>query len=134
DAGAELAILLAPAAMEFVEPAQHVKLLTLLGESELRILKIIDGVLQIGNQGALVSRRQEAGAPERRALSRLRGTDDHEARQILILAAQPKKQPASHARSRKSLLAGVHLQAGAVMVNVVRHHGTDHANVINARA
>ena len=57
-----------------------VELLALLRRREPRIAEVGDRVLQVGDQRPLVGRRQEARAPERRALRRLARADHDEAR------------------------------------------------------
>ncbi len=80
----------------------------------------------------MISRREKTGAPERRALGRLRGADDDEAGQVLVFAAEPVVKPRAHAWSREGLLAGIHLQASAVVIDVVGDHAADDAHVVDA--
>ena len=68
DAGAELAVLLAPGAVQLVETAQGVELLPLASETGLRVFEVGDGVLEIADKSALVGGGQETAAPQRRAL------------------------------------------------------------------
>ena len=62
----------------------------------------------------------------------MRRADDNESRQVLVFAAQTVEQPRTHAWPRERLFARVHLQAGAVVVDVVRHHRTNDAQVVDA--
>ena len=62
-----------------------------------------------------------------------RGADDDEAGQVLVLAPQAVEQPRAQARPRERLLARVHLEAGAVVVDVVGDHRADDAQVVDAR-
>ena len=60
------------------------------------------------------------------------GGHHDERRQVLVLRAQAVNQPRSHAWPRERLLAGAHLQRRTGMVDVVRAHRADDADVVNA--
>ena len=60
------------------------------------------------------------------------GTDDHEAGQVLILSSQSIGEPRTHAWPGERLFAGAQLQGGAGVVDVVGHHRTDDADIVNA--
>ena len=90
------------------------------------------GYQKIRNERSLVGGRQKTRAPKRRSLGRLGWGDHDEAGEILVFAAEAIQKPRAETRSRKSLFARIHLQAGAIMVDVVRHHGPNDAKIIDA--
>src|SRR5205823_5877832 len=73
DAGAEAAVVFAALLVEGVEAPQEGELRLLAVARELGVADVGDRTLQVGDERALVGRRKEAGAPERRSLGRLRG-------------------------------------------------------------
>ena len=109
-------------AVQFIQLFQRVKLLPLVRQRQLAIRKIGDRLLEIRNQRSLVGRRKKARTPQRCALGRLRWTDDDKARQILVFGSQAINQPRSHAGAGEGLFAGVHLQAGAIVVDIIGDH------------
>ena len=119
-----------PFAVQLVELSQGIELPALGFEVLARAGKVLDRLGEVRDERALVRGRQEAVAPERRALRRLRRADDDEARQVAVLGAEAVEQPRPHRRPRERLLAGVHLQARAVVVDVVGDHSAEHAQVV----
>jgi hypothetical protein len=89
-------------------------------------------ILQIVDERPLIRRRQEAAAPERSALRGLRRAEHHEAGKVLVFAAQAVEEPGAEAGTGESLLARVHLKAGAVVIDVVRDHRADEAKIVHA--
>src|SRR5204863_418016 len=83
------------------------------------------------DERALIGGRQEARTPERRSLRGLRRADDQVAGQVLVLAAQSIEQPGAQAGARERLFPCVHLQACAVMVDVVRDHRANDSDVVS---
>ena len=132
DPGVELAVLLALLAVQVVEALQRVELVRSAapatpadfsdwrwGSSGRR--RACPGRRRAGSWSSTAARP----GPAARA-------DDDEAGQVLVLAAQAVEQPRAEAGPRKRLLARVHLQAGAVVVDVVGDHRADDADVVDA--
>jgi hypothetical protein len=99
---------------------------------ETRVADVGDRLLQVIDEGPLIRGRQEAAAPERSALRGLRWAEHDEAGQVLVLAAQAVEEPGTEARPGEGLLARVHLQAGAVVIDVVGDHRADEAKIVHA--
>src|SRR6266576_4107483 len=96
------------------------------------IAKVGDGILQVLDERSLIGAGQETRGPELSALEDRGGTDDHEAGQVLVLSAQSIGEPGTHAWPGEGLLAGAHLQSGPGVVDVIGHHRTNNADVVNA--
>ena len=117
--------------MQRVELGQGVELRRCSATRNLVVGQIRDRLLQIRRPASPGRPRAESSTTTGRPLGRLGRADHHEPRQVLILATQAVKQPGADAGPRERLLAGVHLQAGAVVVDVVRHHRANHAQVVD---
>ena len=95
------------------------------------IAEVGDGFLQVADECSLIGAGQETRGPKLSALEDRFGTDDDEAGQVLILSSQSISEPGAHAWPREGLLAGAHLQCGPRVVDVVGHHRTNDADVVN---
>ena len=131
DAGVELAVDHAVALVEPVEPADRVELGALRRGIAGGVGEVGDRVVEVADQGPLVGARQEAGAPELGPLEDGGGAHHHEGRQVLVLRPQAVDEPRAEARPREGLLARVHLQGRAGVVDVVGDHRPDHAEVVD---
>ncbi len=61
-----------------------------------------------------------------------RWANGDEAREILVLAAQPVGDPASHAGADKRIAPGVQLEQGGSVPRVTAMHRVDKTNVVGA--
>ena len=93
--------------------------------------RIGGGLHAIGDEGALVDGRQEAIAPQRRSDGgRHVGTEHDVAGQVLVLGAQPVSQPGTHGRAARLIGAGVHHQAGRLVIRDIGVDRADPADVV----
>jgi hypothetical protein len=95
--------------------------------------------IALGMEGhALEAAGQEPAVPltrrDRLALSAAHRRQDHEAGQIVALAAQPVQDPRSHARASGDRAACVHERVRRIVVDRVGLQRSDDANVVRDRA
>ena len=78
-----------------------------------------DGIIKVTDECSLVRRGKKACSPKRCALRRLRRAENHKSREVCIDGPKAIRCPGAQTRPAKCLLAGVHLEARAIMINVV---------------
>ena len=113
-----------------VELGQRIQLNALGVSVKASVGQVIDGLVEVRNQGALIGRRQKAGTPEWCPLGRLGGTQHDEAGEVLGFIAEAIEEPRAETRAGEGLLSGVHLETGPIVIDIVGHHGADDAEVV----
>ena len=109
--------------------------LALLAREAFGVAQIKHGFSSTAELDALVSAGQEAAAPEARkqALTRaflIRRDEHDERREVIVHAAEAVVGPSAHARTARQLAAGLEERNRGVVVDGVRVHRPDHADVI----
>ena len=89
----------------------------------------------VGDERALVDRRQERAVPQRRPYRRRHVRAEHDvARQVLVVGAETVGEPRADRRPAHLRVAGVHHQHRRLVVRNVGVHRTDEADVVRAFA
>lgn len=134
DAGVELVVTIPAIAMEAVERVEQIELLPLGGRREIAIFDMVDGPLGIetGDMAPLVNARQEAIAPELGSHNGFAGTENHEAREVLVDRPEAVAKPGTHAGTNRLAVATGHHEQRWFMVGDIGVHGADDADVIDA--
>ena len=134
-----------------IQLLEQVQLAPLLGQRELLVVDVGHELLRVevladerrvvlllhlvGDERALVHRRQEGAVPQRRAHRRRHvGTEHHEARQVLVVGAEAVGEPRAERWAADLGVAGVHHQHRRLVVRDVGVHGADEADVVGAAA
>ena len=93
--------------------------------------RIGGGLNAIGDEGALVDGGEEPIAPQRRSDGGGDiGTEYDIAGQVLVFGAQPVSQPGTHGRAAGLVGAGVHHQAGRLVIGDIGVDRADPADVV----
>ena len=109
DAGFELRIRPGSLQVQLVQLAQQIELAALLAALELLVANVLDQLVRRPSRcsecSALIDAGQKRRAPELRAHHRQSRAQHDEARQILVLRAQPVGEPRAHGRPARQLVA-----------------------------
>ena len=122
--------------MLLIERLNQIELLALRILIELLVLQIPDHLLRLNHRivevRALMLRRQEPRA--RQTAHALVPRIHHDKpRQVLVLAAQPVRNPRAHRWPRRRNVAGVEQTAPRRMRRIERIHRLDHAHIVDHR-
>ena len=137
DACLELSVLLPAICVPAIERLNEIELPALCRERQPTIFYMLDEFIDRRVLGvdmrALVNAGEKTGLPVLRFLNRVTaGTHDDETRQILVLAAEPVRDPRAHAWSDEPRLATVHQHERRLVVGHVGVHRADHRDVVHA--
>ncbi len=133
----EKTIVLAALLIALVQFAEQVKLPALFGSGGVLVADVLDQLVDLRlarvDVGRLVGSGQERGPPVLISLRRQAiGAQDDEAGKILILRAQPVRDPGTEAGADLPNVAAIHHHQRRLVIRDVGMHGADDAQIVDA--